>query len=54
MMKEKEKPKPEPRGNEKELRELIRVKIDIYGLTEQDIADLREHARRMLNEHKQE
>ena len=48
-MKEEEKPKDE---REKEIRELIRVKIDIYGLTEQDIADLREHARRMLNEHK--
>jgi hypothetical protein len=50
-MKEEERPKDE---REKEIRELIRVKIDIYGLTEQDIADLREHARRMLNEHKQE
>lgn len=50
-MKEEEKPKDE---REKEIRELIRVKIDIYGLTEQDIADLREHARRMLNKHKQE
>ncbi|MBO5969396.1 MAG: hypothetical protein J6S14_12950 [Clostridia bacterium] len=48
-MKEEEKHKDE---REKEIRELIRVKIDIYGLTEQDIADLREHARRMLNEHK--
>ena len=48
-MKAEDKPKGE---REKEIRELIRVKIDIYGLTEQDIADLREHARRMLNEHK--
>ena len=31
-----------------EIKELIRVKIDIYGLTEADSEDLREHARRRM------
>ena len=37
----------------KEIKELIRVKIDIYGLTEADIAYLRENARRILETRQQ-
>lgn len=34
---------PRPKGKEKEIRELIRVKVDLYGLTEEDIEYLIEH-----------
>jgi hypothetical protein len=38
---------PEPKEAE-ELRELIRVKIDIYGLTQEDINFLRSRAKEIL------
>ena len=38
-----EKPKPES-----EIRALIKVKIDIYGLTLEDIEDLRRRAQDMI------
>jgi 3-oxoacyl-(acyl-carrier-protein) synthase len=36
-------PRPKGKGKEKEIRELIRVKVDLYGLTEEDIDYLIEH-----------
>jgi hypothetical protein len=45
----KEKPKPE---SKEEIRELIRVKIDIYGLTMEDIQDILSRAQQMA-EHPQ-
>lgn len=45
-----EDPEPEPRDSAEELRELIRVKIDIYGLTQEDIEFLKEHAQKMAAE----
>lgn len=43
------KDKPRPRKEAKEIRELIRVKIDITGLRQEDIDYLRSHAQSVLD-----
>lgn len=43
------KDKPRPRKEAKEIRELIRVKIDITGLRQEDIDYLRAHANSVLD-----
>lgn len=47
-MKQKENPKPAK--ERKELKELIRVKIDIYGLTMEDIKDIIARAQQMAED----
>lgn len=37
----------------KELRELIRVKVDIYGLTKEDIEYLRDRSKKILEKDRQ-
>lgn len=44
------KDKPRPRKEAKEIRELIRVKIDIIGLRQEDIDFLRNHAKNILEQ----
>jgi hypothetical protein len=46
------KENPKPAEEKEELKELIRVKIDIYGLTMEDIQDILSRAQQMA-EHPQ-
>jgi hypothetical protein len=43
------KDKPRPKKEAREIRELIRVKIDITGLRQEDIDFLRNHANTVLD-----
>ena len=43
------KDKPRPKKEAREIRELIRVKIDITGLCQEDIDFLRSHAKTILD-----
>jgi hypothetical protein len=43
------KDKPRPKKETREIRELIRVKIDITGLRQEDIDYLRSHANSVLD-----
>ena len=43
------KDKPRPKKEAREIRELIRVKIDITGLRQEDIDYLRAHANTVLD-----
>ena len=43
------KDKPRPKKETREIRELIRVKIDITGLRQEDIDYLRAHANSVLD-----
>lgn len=43
------KDKPRPKKEAREIRELIRVKIDITGLRQEDIDFLRAHANSVLD-----
>lgn len=43
------KDKPRPKKDAREIRELIRVKIDITGLRQEDIDYLRAHANSVLD-----
>lgn len=43
------KDKPRPKKEAREIRELIRVKIDITGLRQEDIDFLRYHAKTILD-----
>ncbi|MBQ5362345.1 MAG: hypothetical protein IIU63_03265 [Clostridia bacterium] len=43
------KDKPRPKKEAREIRELIRVKIDITGLRQEDIDYLRAHANSVLD-----
>jgi hypothetical protein len=45
----KDKPRPKARKEGREIRELIRVKIDITGLRQEDIDFLRNHANTVLD-----
>lgn len=45
----KDKPRPKARKEGREIRELIRVKIDITGLHQEDIDFLRSHAKTILD-----
>jgi hypothetical protein len=45
----KDKPRPKARKEGREIRELIRVKIDITGLRQEDIDYLRAHANTVLD-----
>lgn len=44
------KDKPRPKKETREIRELIRVKIDITGLRQEDIDFLRNHAKNILEQ----
>jgi hypothetical protein len=43
------KDKPRPKKDAREIRELVRVKIDITGLRQEDIDYLRSHANTVLD-----